>query len=130
MGDTADTGIGAACPMLDCQDALTVTVLNDGGTPESSFSGTATPSEGDPVAFSCDAGVGSGAGFHCLSGGQVELNVHGETVELSVSEGPDGASWSGTLTPEWDSPYDSPECGHYCDLAEETVELEGCGDCG
>jgi hypothetical protein len=49
---------------------------------------------------------------------------------VSIFEGPDGASFGGTIVPSWEAPYNSDECGHFFYLAEETVTLEACDGCG
>lgn len=127
--DSGDSGM-TACLGMECRDAMTLTVLGVNGEPEQSFSGTATPAQGEAVSFVCEGGTGSGLGYSCQADGVVQLYVYADVVTVYVSQGPDGASWSGDLRPEWDAPYDSEQCGHYCYLTDASVTLEPCGDCG
>lgn len=117
-----------ACPMLDCRDTLSVTVLAVDGSPSDAFNYRAN-ADGVAISGSCN-GPASQADANCLGDGRVELYLYGTSVELAVDEGDDAPYWSGTLTPTWAAPYDSDACGHYCYLAEETVQLEPCDGCG
>ena len=125
-GDTGD-----ACPMLDCRDTLTLTVLGVNGAPSDwfTFNVTATVST-ETSSGSCGSEPHSQEGATCYGDGRVDVYLYGESVELFVAEGDDAPYWFGTLTPTWTAPYDSDECGHYCYLAEETVQLLPCEGCG
>lgn len=119
----SDTSLGDQCPQLDCRDRLTLLVLNPDGSPADSFSGTVTTPQLDAVEFSCPSEADSFPGGYCDDVGEVATYVYGLTVEASVSAGLDAPSFNGELTPVWTAPYDSPDCGHYCYLAEETIQL-------
>lgn len=119
---------GAECPMLDCRDTLSVTVLAVDGAPSDAFNYRAT-ADGVSISGTCTEPA-SQPDATCLGDGRVDLYLYGATVELGVDEGDDAPYWSGTLTPAWEAPYDSEQCGHYCYLAEETVQLEPCDGCG
>ena len=125
-----DGGAASACPELDCRDQLTLTVLGVDGSPSGFLEGALSPPDASPIPFWCGAELRDFEGGQCLGGGQVGLWVYGERFGLWVDEGDDAPWWSGTLAPTWDAPYDSPECGHYCWRAAETVTLLPCDGCG
>ncbi len=119
------------CPMLDCRDTLSLTVLRVDGSPALDFEYRVQPPDGGAlVSGSCNAEGASSADALCYGDGRVDVFVYGETLEVSVSEGDDAPYWSGTLTPVWTAPYDSEACGHYCYLTSETVQLVPCEGCG
>jgi hypothetical protein len=127
--DTGSDTIPPTCPELDCRDMLTLTVLDVSGSPSDGFSGTLTPPDASPISFQC-WGESSFEGGMCLGSGQVVLFAYAESFSLWIDEGDDAPYFTGTLTPSWQAPYDSEECGHYCWIAEESVQLEPCKDCG
>lgn len=128
-GDSG-TAVGDSCPQLDCRDRLTLTVLDPDGDPADTYSGSVTTPQLDEVVFSCPSDADSFPGGYCDDDGEVATYIYGLTVEVNVSAGDDAPSFSGELTPVWEAPYDSPECGHYCYMAEETVQLVPCDGCG
>lgn len=125
-----DTALGDECPQLDCRDRLTLVVLDPDGSPADSYSGTVSTPQLDAVEFSCPSEADSFPGGYCDDGGEVATYIYGLTVEVSVSAGIDAPSFTGEITPVWTAPYDSPDCGHYCYMAEETIQLEPCDGCG
>jgi hypothetical protein len=127
VSDT-DTAGGADCPMLDCRDALTLVVLDPDGTPADRSFGGWVEAGGVRTTFSCFGGEPFDGGF--CNANMVTLYVYASTFDVYVDQGDDAPYWSGDVTPVWDAPYDSPECGHYCWLAEDTVQLDPCDPCG
>ena len=126
----ADTSQVNTCPGLDCADALTLTVLDPDGAAAVQFSGHVTRTDGTLLSFSCGDAPVTDDGAVCLGSGQVQLMVYGEVLDVYIDQGDDAPFFSGTITPAWDAPYDSEECGHYCYIAEESVSLVPCDDCG
>lgn len=124
-GDSAD-----ACVQIDCRDALTLEVLGVDGGPSEGFGGQLTDAEGLGIQFSCWTQDESFEGGYCRGEGRVELWTHSASYQADLYEGDDAPWFSGRLEPSWTAPYDSEECGHYCWLAEETVQLEPCEGCG
>lgn len=127
--DTTDSGTDA-CPGLDCRDQLDLLVLGVDGSPSDGFGGTLSWTDADPVAFNCWDDTSAFDGGMCLGDGGVRFWTYAASYALSVFEGDDAPWWAGTLTPSWTAPYDSEECGHYCWMAEEVVQLEPCEGCG
>lgn len=119
------------CAEMDCQDALTLRVLDTDGMPLSAFTGALQADGGDPVHFSCDATPAAFSGGICGGDGTVTLFSYGSTYTGEIDIGiDDGPYWAGEFTPAWTAPYDSPECGHYCYIADESVQLVPCDSCG
>ena len=127
-----ETGGGQEpCPALDCRDALTLHVLDTDGLPLDAFTGSLQTDGGDTIHFSCDATPSEFSGGACGGDGTVTLYSYASTYTGEIDVGiDDGPTWAGELTPEWTAPYDSPECGQTCDVAEESVQLVPCVDCG
>ena len=118
------------CPGLDCRDAISLFMLDPAGAPALSFSGTVTVADSAPIAFTC---TGTQSWFDegiCNEDGSVTFWLYGETLTVSVAEGEDAPYFSGDITPTWTAPYDSDECGHYCYIAQESVQLVACEGCG
>lgn len=121
--------LGDACPGLDCRDQLTLSFTNALGEPTSDFELTLYESRSIVGTLSCPSNTGDLPNATCLEGGAA-LYVYAESVEILVSDTlVSGAGYAGFITPAWEAPYDSEECGHYCYLAEERVQFEGCMDC-
>jgi hypothetical protein len=127
-GPGSDTA--SPCPGLDCVDSLTLTVLNPDGTAAERFGGWAAGADGAQVRFACGDTPLTDPGARCLGDGRVEVLLYGETVEVYVDQGDDAPYFTGTVTPVWEAPYDSEECGHYCYLSEASVTLDPCEGCG
>lgn len=119
-----------ACVELDCRDTLTLNIVSTTGRPSGWFAGTLSPPDASPVSFVCGAEASTFDGGVCNGDGSVSLWVYAESFSLSVDEGDDAAYYYGAVTPAWTAPYDSEACGHYCYVAEETVELVPCEMCG
>ena len=118
------------CAELDCRDAISIFVLDVDGSPALSFSGTVTLADATPIDFACS---GTQSWFDegiCNEDGSVTLWVYGETLTVSLAKGEDAHYFSGDSAPAWTAPYDSQECGHYCYIAQETVQLVACEGCG
>ena len=129
-GDSgADSG-GDLCPMLDCRDALSLTILSPDGEPSAWFDVSAYVDGVAVGSWMCGSTGESFEGATCYGDGRVDLYLYAEVLEIHASEGADAPSWSGSLSPAWTAPYDSEACGHYCWLADETIELEPCDGCG
>ncbi len=129
-GDDSTKGVDP-CPMLDCRDTLSLSVLGVDGSPATSFEFRIQPPDGASlISGTCGGDPVSNPDATCYGDGRVDVYTYGETLEVAVSEGDDAPYWSGILTPAWTAPYDSEACGHYCYLAAETVQLVPCEGCG
>lgn len=117
------------CPMLDCRDTLSLTVLGVDGGPSLWFSYN-VDAGGTTLSGICGASPDTQPDAICYGDGRVDLHVYSESLDVLVAEGDDAPYWSGTLTPSWTAPYDSEECGHYCYIADETIQLLPCEGCG
>ena len=121
---------GTVCPGMACPDELTLSVISPDGNASTRFAGWARLTDGTETNFSCGSEVESFDDGRCLGDGRVALYLYGETIELWVDEGDDAPWFSGTISPAWDAPWDSDECGHYCYIAAESVTLLPCENCG
>jgi hypothetical protein len=126
----ADASGTTPCPGMDCPDELTLTVLRPDGTPSTRFSGWVRSADGAELSFDCLDGADVEGGSTCAAGGRVRLELYSEALDVSVTEGPDQPSFTGTVTPAWDAPHDSEACGHYCYVGTYAVTLEPCDGCG
>lgn len=129
-GDDSDSNPVTECPGLDCRDAISIFVLGVDGSPALSFAGTVTPPDSEPIDFTC---TGTQSWFDegiCNEDGSVTLWVYAESLGVNLAIGEDAPYFSGDIAPAWTAPYDSEECGHYCYIALETVQLEPCEGCG
>ena len=130
-GSGSGTDTMSACPGLDCQDAITLSVYDPGGTPTTWFEGNLLTEAAEEIEFSCGWTSSSFEGGVCEGEGRVTLYTYTPTLTGWMDAGAaDGPSWSGTITPDWTAPYDSEACGHYCYLSEEDVTMEACDGCG
>ena len=121
--DTKDGDpVGEPCPGLDCQDALTLTVTDPDTAPVTAFHGWLDAGQGQ-VTFDCTTQGGCADGVLTLHEFALTLGLRIEDDEMTLA-------WEGELTPPWEAPYDTEECGHYCWMVDVAVALEPCDDCG
>ena len=118
-----DTTESAPCPGMDCIDTLTLRAIEPGGT-VTPVRGTYGDDAGEATrAFDCTAGAADAGEALCRSDGSIDLFVYGRTLRVNVDTADGALGFHGAVSPEWDAPWDSEACGHYCYLATLDVAL-------
>ena len=126
-GDSGSTTT-TPCPMLDCRDEVTASVRYEAGGTTSAFTLSATFGDGVPQEATCP---GAEVAFGYCDAERFHLWTAERTFHLTVVDTACTAMFAEDVSPAYTQPYDSPECGHYCDVAELSVVLEPADfDCG
>lgn len=113
----------APCPGLDCIDTLTLRAMDSAGAVVP-VRGTIGDEDGaNTQTFDCTSSATESGAAQCRSDGSADLYAYGRTLRVNIDTADGALGFHGTLSPAWEAPWDSEECGHYCYLATLDVAL-------